>query len=446
MKSSVNLLVVLFHFMLCLSSVNFFSQEITRTCLTPKLNAEYENAFQSFLANQSKFSNIKKTSTIYTIPVVFHVVHNGEGVGAGRNISQAQLNSQITILNEDFRKTNSDFNTWVTQSSFINASADCEINFCLAAVDPSGTEMIEPGIDRIDRNAKGWSGPSYQGYNEPGGYIDNTIKANSYWDPTKYMNIWVIDMNDNVLGYAQFPTILTALNPVTDMFNQGGLAITDGVVLDYRATGNIGAAASPFDKGRTATHEIGHWLGLWHINGDATCGNDYVSDTPEQSSLSSSCPTTIGATVNSGCTNSPNPPGKMYQNYMDYTHDKCLTLFTAGQKARMQAVLGNCVRRLSLTTSTVCASVGIKETNLDADIKVFPNPTSGIFNIECKTKINSELEIELYNSIGQMIISEKNSAPNRKPIEIDLTNFNSGVYVVLIKTISGNITKRLIKN
>lgn len=447
MKAKINILFIFSICYLALAAQKYQSLNLVeRHCATPKLNVTYEQAFQKMVEKTNQFANLKKGLTVYTIPVVFHIVHNGEAVGVGRNISEAQITSQITILNEDFRKTNADFSTWVTQTSFVSASADCEINFCLAKIDPSGNVLAEPGIDRIDRNVKGWSGPSYQGYPEPGGYIDNTIKAGSYWDPAKYMNIWVIDMSDNVLGYAQFPTIVTALSPVVDMYNQGGLAITDGVVLEYRAVGNVGAATAPFNKGRTATHEIGHWLGLWHINGDSSCGNDYVSDTPEQNALTTGCPTTVGSVVTANCSNSPNPPGKMYQNYMDYSDDRCLTLFTTGQKARMQAVMANCIRRNSLTTSTVCNAVGVKENVLDLKIDVFPNPTDGDFFVELNSNSVQDVTITVINTMGQKIsIYEKYSIVNHKSIKFDISNFDPGVYFIQVQSLKGSSVKRILK-
>jgi hypothetical protein len=432
---------------LTLSCLIFFgadAQTTQRNCSSPFFNETYEEAFQLMLRKHEQFANNKKALTIYNIPVVFHIIHNGEAVGVGRNISKAQVASQITILNEDYRKMNTDFSTWVTQTSFVNAAADCEINFCLANIDPSGNELAEPGIDRIDRNSKGWAGPSYQGYPEPGGYIDNTIKSGSYWDPDQYMNIWVIDMSDNVLGYAQFPTIETALSPVNDMYNYGGLATTDGVVLEYRAVGNVGAATAPFNKGRTATHEIGHWLGLWHINGDSNCGNDYVSDTPEQSSLTTGCPNTIGSAVAAGCSNSPNPPGKMYQNYMDYSDDRCLTLFTTGQKARMQAVLANCIRRNSLTTSTVCNAVSVKENAFSLNFRVYPNPTDGDFFVDVNLVNNEDFVISIFNTLGQTVKEVKRIQSNGGEIKIDLPDKNKGVYFVSIKTKSASIVKRIV--
>jgi len=406
---------------------------------SPVLNTSYEDAFQKMMQKHEQFANNRKALTVYNIPVVFHIVHSGQAVGTSLNISQAQINSQITVLNQDFRKTNTDFATTVTQSAFINAAADCEINFCLAKVSPTGALLAEPGIDRIKCSDKGWTNPPHVDT-----YIDATIKPSSIWDPTNYFNIWVVYMNDGTLGYAQFPTILTALSPVTDMYNQGGLAVTDGVVLDYKAIGNTGTATSPYNKGRTATHEIGHWLGLWHINGDTNCGDDYCSDTPTQNSLTSGCPSTTGGTSASGCSGSPNPPGRMYQNYMDYSDDRCLTMFTSGQKARMQAVMANCVRRASLATSTVCAAIGIEENSSNVYMEVYPNPTNGEFYVDITTLDVLDFTISVVNTLGQSIKEVKQVQSNGGKIKIDLSDKNTGVYFVIIKSKLGSKVKRIV--
>lgn len=288
-----------------------------------------------------------QTNTIYTIPVIVHLIHNGEAVGTGSNISQAQINSQITVLNQDYRRTNADAAN--TPSVFAAVAADCEIEFCLALTDPQGNTLLEPGIERISRSSKGFSAPPYGNTT----YIDNTIKTATSWDPTKYMNIWVLDLGGGLLGYAQFPsnTGLGGLN------TNGGAANKDGVVIGYKYFGSSAIVnttqlqqGAPYDLGRTATHEVGHWLGLRHINGDANCSTDYVADTPTQSSLNYGCP----AFPHVSCSNGPN--GDMFMNYMDYVDDNCMNTFTAGQKARMVTVMTMGTPRSALNNSTVCNS------------------------------------------------------------------------------------------
>ena len=423
---------------------NTNSEKPQRICATPILNDEYENWVQNIIAKNQQFANGKTTAVIYTIPVVFHIIHNGQAIGTTRNISQAQVNSQVTVLNNDYRKTNADFNTWVTQPSFIAAAADCEINFCPALVSPTGSVLTEPGIERINTTTKGWTAPPYSGFNSS--YIEQTIKPGSSWDPSKYLNIWVLEMNDGVLGYAQFPTVPSPLTPtIGDMFNQGGAANTDGVVFDYRYVGTVGSATAPYNLGRTASHEIGHWLGLRHPNGDTTCGDDNVSDTPAQSNLSSSCPSTAGAVVASGCTVSPNPPGRNYQNYMDYTDDACLTMFTSGQKARMQACMANCPRRMSLNTSNVCSLPNsIDEKLFIADFSIFPNPTNGEIRVAVTVNIPQDYSITIVNTLGQTIKEIKQNQASSGIHKIDISNNITGIYFINVKSANYSKTKRFV--
>lgn len=276
------------------------------------------------------------TNVVYNIPVIVHVIHDGEAVGTASNISQAQINSQFDVLNEDYSMTNADASN--IPATFTSVAANCEIHFCPAAVDPQGNILAEPGIDRVNRNTEGFTAPPYGSTS----YIDNTIKPATSWDPTLYMNIWVLDLGGGLLGYAQFPNNST----LTGMNANNGAANTDGVVILNVSFGRIGNLSAPYDLGRTATHEVGHWLGLRHIDGDANCGTDYVGDTPTQASLNYGCPNFPQVT----CSNS----GDMSMNYMDYTDDACMYMFTAGQKARMVTCMTNATRRVSLNSSTVC--------------------------------------------------------------------------------------------
>ncbi len=223
------------------------------------------------------------------IPVVVNVLYRT----AAQNISAAQIQSQIDVLNEDFAASNSDYNLTSTYNSVKAGSTG--IRFVLDAVKRRSTNTVSWGTnDAMKKAAKGIAPTS----------------------PTTKLNIWVCNMGGGILGYAQFP---------------GGSSATDGVVLDDNATGRTGTAAAPFNKGRTATHEVGHWLNLRHIWGDANCGNDQVGDTPLHNTANYGCP---AAGHLSTCTGTP---VEMTMNYMDYTDDACMYMFSAGQKGRMQA-------------------------------------------------------------------------------------------------------------
>jgi uncharacterized protein YdeI (BOF family) len=261
------------------------------------------------------------TEAVVTIPVVFHIVYKN----STENISNAQIQSQIDVLNEDFRKTNTDVTS--VPSAFSSLVADAEINFCLAQRDPNGNATT--GIMRYSSTrTSSWGTNDAVKITSQGGVAP--------WNASKYLNIWICDIGGGILGYAQFP---------------GGSSSTDGVVLDYRYTGRNGSSIAPFNKGRTATHEVGHYLNLRHIWGDANCGNDQVSDTPTQQTSNGGCPAFPHVT----CSNGPN--GDMFMNYMDYTDDACMFMFSAGQKARMQAVLASGGSRNALTTSDGCTPV-----------------------------------------------------------------------------------------
>lgn len=246
---------------------------------------------------------------VVTIPVVVHVVYNT----SAENISDAQILSQIAILNEDFRRTNSDAdNVW-------SQATDAEIEFCLATRDPSGNATS--GITRTSTSRTSFSSNDAVKFDANGG--------KNAWPAADYLNIWVCDLN-GLLGYAQFP---------------GGSASTDGVVCDYAAFGSTGAAASPFDLGRTATHEIGHWLNLRHIWGDGGCSvDDFISDTPASDAANYGCD--IGHVSCSSV--------DMVQNYMDYSDDACMNLFTVGQKDRMRVLFESGGARESLLNSIGC--------------------------------------------------------------------------------------------
>ncbi|MBK8658308.1 MAG: PKD domain-containing protein [Bacteroidetes bacterium] len=275
---------------------------------------------------------------VVTIPIIFHVIHNGDNLGSGENISQAQINSQIAALNEDFRKASGTlgYNTHP-------AGADCEIEFCAAVVDPSGVVLAEPGIDRKNMGQVDWQ-RSTGAAND----IEAVLKPATIWDPERYCNVWTVRFggaSSSLLGYAQFPSSsgLQGLN------NNGGSANTDGVVVRFNATGRVGTLDANYNKGRTLTHELGHWLGLRHIWGDQSCGNDYCNDTPTSTDANYGCPNQN--TCNDGGTNPPD----MVQNYMDYSDDECMNIFTNDQKTRMVTVLNNSPRRNNLiTSSTVC--------------------------------------------------------------------------------------------
>ncbi|MFT7251797.1 MAG: hypothetical protein ACI9FW_001541 [Flavobacterium sp.] len=225
------------------------------------------------------------------IPVVVNVLYKT----TAENISLAQIQSQIDVLNKDFNATNSEFNN--VPSGFSGVKANVGITFVLDAVNRKSTTKVSWKTDDSMKKAnRGGIAPT---------------------SPTTKLNLWVCNMSGGILGYAQFP---------------GGSSATDGVVIDNNAMGTTGSASAPFDLGRTATHEVGHWMNLRHIWGDATCGSDLVNDTPSHNTANYSCPSYPHYSTCSGT------PIEMTMNYMDYTDDACMYMFSNDQKSRMLTI------------------------------------------------------------------------------------------------------------
>lgn len=246
----------------------------------------------------------KAMRKLITIPVVVHVVWRTNA----ENISKSQINSQIAVLNRDYRATNPD--TSNVPAPFTSLVTDAKVDFKLATRDPNGKPT--DGITRTKTNRQSFSS-------------DDSVKKPSQggaaaWPAKRYLNIWVCNLGGGLLGYAQFP---------------GGPARTDGVVILHSAFGTNGTAQAPFDLGRSATHEIGHWLNLRHIWGDdmGCTGSDKVADTPNAAGPNYGKPNFPHITCNNG------PNGDMFMNYMDYVDDKAMFMFTAGQVGRMNAAL-----------------------------------------------------------------------------------------------------------
>jgi Pregnancy-associated plasma protein-A len=249
-------------------------------------------------------------SGVIRIPVVVHVVWNT----AAQNVSDAQINSQIAILNEDYRRLNAD--AGLVPAAFAPVAADARIEFQLAVRDPNCAATT--GITRTSTATVAFT------YATRNDLKSAATGGANPWPSDRYLNIWVANFTGGFLGYGTYPGEPTA---------------TDGVVIYFRAFGNMGTATAPFDRGRTATHEVGHWLNLLHIWGTeapstSTCSDsDEVADTPNQAIAHTGRPTFPVVS----CSNGPN--GDMFMNYMDYTDDACMFMFTAGQVARMNATL-----------------------------------------------------------------------------------------------------------
>lgn len=281
--------------------------------------------FEDWLAPRIKAlerESENKSLQVQTIPIIFHIIHNGEAVGTGRNIAQTYVNAQVQQLNDDFRKV-----AGTCGESEYDVAADTKIEFCLALIDEAGKPLAEPGINRVNRHDLDLSAPPYNK-----SYIQSSIKPATVWNTEQYFNVWVMDYGS--LGYAEFPQQSTL-----DGLGYASAANTDGCVVRYTSLGSC-SQPSPnggkYNLGRTLTHEVGHWLGLRHIWGDGNCSaDDYCADTPTSDNKNFGCQTghVSCSTVD------------MVENYMDYSDDACMNTFTNDQKIRMQTVLRNSPRR-----------------------------------------------------------------------------------------------------
>ena len=394
--------------------------------LVAKHRVETKEQFENWLA--PKVAQMEKSiaqnsakKVVVTIPVVVHVIHSGQPISNnGRNITDSRILSQITVLNQDFRRM---LNTPGYNSNPIGA--DIEIEFCLAKTNPSGGATT--GIDRVNLgNTYIWDETN----------VESILKPSTIWDPTKYFNIWVCEFGgdlDGVLGYAQFPQssgLAGLQGPYT--------ANTDGVVIHWAAFGSsdyVGGSYFPdIDKGRTATHEIGHFFGLRHIWGDnSSCTvnatdsfNDYCLDTPAQSTLHYDC-----AAIYDTCPS--NPGNDMTENYMDYSNDTCMNTFTQNQKTRILTVLQNSPRRASLTTSTVCGTpLAVSESALSKDeINIYPNPVKDYLNIYSKKGIKIT-RYSIFNAVGQEVL--KKEVKSEADLKIGKENLGTGFFMITVYT------------
>lgn len=377
----------------------------------------------------------KNVQAVYNIPVVIHIVHDGDCLGTGENITDAQAISQITVMNQDYRRMAST----PGGANTTGLAVDCEINFVLAKRDPNGNpttgvvrHQITPYSNAV---ADGSTGPDW----ETNADVE-AMKAATIWDPTKYLNMWTIRPGglpltqgglNGLLGYAQFPdaTGLAGLDA------NGGSANTDGVVAGFDAMGTNALNDGTFilnptyNLGRTMTHEVGHWLGLRHIWGDNTScpaannatTKDFCADTPAANGPNYTCNLTANT-----C---PSTPGNdQVQNYMDYTNDACMDTFTANQKTRMQTIMAGAARR-----STLNASNGATAPSAGIYFNKGVNFCSVTEGTNCSyTDVNYSVSIikaPTANAVVTFSVNAASTATNNADFQImtPTVTFNSGV-------------------
>ncbi|MFT3933757.1 MAG: M43 family zinc metalloprotease [Chitinophagaceae bacterium] len=348
-------------FILCfvVSSVLTYSQKTARVvperCGTmqtldikleanPQLRTQFENERTRFNAalrsNNNRATNLDQlpngNRTSLVIPVVFHIVMSNPAT-----VTDAQIQAQLDTLNHDYAGVNGD--SVHIPSYFKSLFGKSAIQFCLAQQTPGGDPTT--GVDRVTTTKTSFS-------NTDDGVKHASTGGADAWDPTSYMNVWICTLSNGILGYATFPNT--------------GNANEQGVAIDYRSL--PGGSLTLYNGGKTLTHESGHYFNLYHIWGDdngACTGTDYVDDTPNQANSSSTCYTTV---ITDACT--PTGNGIMYQNYMDYTYDNCLVMFTNDQVSRMESALQQ--YRLSLLSSIACQPPVTY--NIDAQLKSVNQP------------------------------------------------------------------------
>jgi len=375
----------------------------------PGLQASREAA-QNFVRLQeaSRTSSSTMGKTI-TIPVVVHVIYHYPD----ENISDSIVKTQIFALNRDFRKLNAD--TIKIPDVFKAFAADCGIEFQLATVDPIGRATT--GIIHKYTPITKW-------------VMDDNIKFSSEmgddgWDARSYLNIWVGTL-DKLLGYSSLP---------------GDPLEKDGVVISRTAFGN--GLPGVYSKGRTAVHEVGHWLGLKHLWGDADCGDDGVEDTPKQATYTNGCPTGIRIS----CNNAPN--GDMYMDYMDFTNDACLVMFTKGQKQKMKALFELGGARYSLLSSTALHAPTSEEMSPQdpsprwLHVKIYPDPASTelTVNVEFDTRWMGK-EIQVVNIAGQIQLRKTISSKIQK---LDVSQLKPGLYFIRGEKDGERIIEKFVK-
>jgi hypothetical protein len=331
---------------------------------------------------------------------------------AGQNISDDQIMTQIEALNKDFRRRNSD--TVNTPERFKSVAADIQVEFALATADPKG--RATNGIIRKAASISRWT-------------IDDKIKFSSQggddaWDSRYYLNVWIGDLG-TLLGYSSVP---------------GAPAEKDGVVINYTTFGTINVNA-PYDLGRTATHEVGHWLGLKHIWGDSYCGDDLVDDTPKQGNFTTGCPTTFRSSCSNG------DLGDMYMNYMDFTNDACMNLFTQGQKQRMLSMFNAGGPRNLLLSSKGLNQPWSTESPIEQitnpSLKIYPNPASSEITLDFEYNSSWIGKTISIISVNGTILSRVQI--NSKIQKINLTQLRPGMYFIQGENAGQKIREKFVR-
>lgn len=378
--------------------------------IDPELEASRER-IEAFTKEWITANGTVGSRAVITIPVVVHVVYNS----SSENISDAQIQSQIEVLNEDYRKLNADVSG--VPGVWNDRIADCEIEFQLATCDPNG--FSTNGITRTQTDVTSWNGSDDVKRTSEGGH--------NAWPAADYMNIWVCNIGGGLLGYAYQP---------------GVSAWLDGVVIGYQYFGKP-SQSNNYNLGRTATHEIGHYFNLDHLwgaggNNQNCTADDGVSDTPKQQGPNFDCDIsypneTCGSGVNSD----------MFNNYMDYGNDECLFFFTNGQKNRMLAALNGPRASLLSSNGLDQCPVGIEEHILEASLNVFPNPTSDVISIQSDAKDGVMVDVRIMDMSGKEMNRFTDIRLGHSAIRFNVEHLSSGTYILEILSENEVVSKKI---
>lgn len=332
--------------------------------------------------------------TPVTIPVVVHIVWNTPE----QNISDTRVAQQIQILNDDFAASNNDISSYIPSQYSTAVSNGAGISFCLVQTKRKQTSVTSFSTnDNMKFESRGGSDAV---------------------DPTRYLNIWVCNMSGGILGYAYYPGVSTSI---------------DGVVVLYSA---FGITSGNYDLGRTATHEVGHYFNLRHIWGDRRCGNDLVDDTPLHDGANYGCP---GEGATSNC---KGPVVEMWMNYMDYTYDRCMYMFSKEQAYRMQATLAAGGPRAGMVQADPCSTSSssfkssgqIESENSMRNagtFKIYPTITTGNVFMQLNAEKSGVAEMAVYNQAGMLVTRKRIAvAEGINTQEIHLGNFSNGLYII----------------
>jgi Pregnancy-associated plasma protein-A/Secretion system C-terminal sorting domain len=347
------------------------------------------------------------TVPVITIPVIVHILYHN----SGENISDVQVQSQIDVLNADYRKFNAD--TMGIPPYYRSLAANCGFRFGLALQDSNGQAIT--GIVRKYTDVASFT-------------IDDGIKSASTggddaWDRDHYLNVWVGNLTGGILGYSSIV---------------GGPKATDGVVVLYTAFGTAGTAVAPFNRGRTTTHEVGHWLNLIHTWGDDSCGNDEVADTPPQEGPDYGDP---GGIIIS-CGNAPY--GNLYMDYMDFTDDIGMHLFTFGQRDRMRSLFAPGGFRYPLLSSTVpvaADSPAVVVEPVGGVIETYPNPAVSSVTVKLADQSDVGGLLDVYDQLGRRVLTIRITSTY---MQLDVSEWNKGMYLLRVKGV-GRAASKLLK-